>query len=380
MKRLNDEQKELPKNTRPRIIDNKSLNTDIRQARDINALISIYNRSKHNFDHINICAMLHRFAEIPTNKSNLHVVDLLVPKIKDKIDYFGSRDIAGLLYIFGRLKYRDVELFQILAIRIKAKIYIFTPQDISNILWAFAKLGIRDVELFELLFQEVILRSYDYNAQEITYVLWASATLNIKNDKLIEVLLLDIKIKRHTFNYQNVINILWSLIVLDVYNESIYETFINNLYTNKKLDSNNLLHLYYVYLYCKYEIKSHKMCNLLDRFDFRPALKDNPPISSKFHIDCADHLGSLGVEIENEVSVNRLICDMRIRDTKDIIEFNGPSHYAFQDIEMIGGTILKIRLLKAMNCRVFIIPYWEWNACVTEDEKKNYLLRLLLLG
>jgi hypothetical protein len=99
--------------------------------------------------------------------------------------------------------------------------------------------------------------------------------------------------------------------------------------------------------------------------------------SSCLHNDISNCLQSLNIKFKNEFEINELFCDIFLENSRIIIEVNGPSHYAYKSDQLLGHTIFKNRLLKAMNQKVITIPYWEWDDLNNIEEKKLYILNLL---
>ena len=136
--------------------------------------------------------------------------------------------------------------------------------------------------------------------------------------------------------------------------------------------------MYYVYLYFKYELKSNKMVNLINHFNFYKLLSSSNKIKSSFlHKDISNCMTLLNIKFKNEIEINGLFCYIFLINSNTIIEVNGPSHYAYKNDQLLGHTIFKNRLLKAMNKKVIIIPYWEWDDLYNIEQKKLYLLNLI---
>lgn len=378
MKRLNDEPKEFIRTAKPRVVNN-DINAKIHNAKNINDLLDIYNRDKLNLNHSNVTTMIVKFTEISKDKRDHYFVDLLIPKIQYRINYFNHQNVIDILRSFKRLCIYDFQTFKILANKIVGRIQNFNFKEITEILQIYSKFNILNVELFQVSAQEIIDRIDTISNLEIAPILYAYASLNIKNKDLYKILSKRIHDQINDFSHDDIIKILWSFITLNIFQENIYESLINILYINPVLDLDKLRQLYYVYLYCRYEIKSDILTYILEHFDFTLILdSDIDTKSSKTHLNCADHLKSLGIKLYNEVSINGLICDICIPDSQIIIEINGKTHYICETNELLGKSLLKNRLLTAMGWKVVTIPCLEWNKLNTRNERDSYLLRKLL--
>jgi very-short-patch-repair endonuclease len=55
------------------------------------------------------------------------------------------------------------------------------------------------------------------------------------------------------------------------------------------------------------------------------------------------------------------------------IEVDGPTHFVSPGNRLNGPTQFRTRMLAAQGYTVIGIPYWEWNACKTAEERLEYL-------
>ena len=55
-----------------------------------------------------------------------------------------------------------------------------------------------------------------------------------------------------------------------------------------------------------------------------------------------------------------------------VIEVDGPSHYN-QDRKPLGATLLRNRLIEASRYKLVCIPYYEWGALKTSEERLCYV-------
>jgi hypothetical protein len=228
----------------------------------------------------------------------------------------------------------EIELFNLLADWTKYKIRDFYSQNISNLAWSFAVMNIHNIELFDLIANETKNKINNFNSQEISNLAWSFAVLNIKNVELLEIL-------------------------IDKLNEDDVFIFGET-------------QLYYVYLHIKYEIKSDKLIDLMEKKKFNKIPEIDNNISSLLHLEISKYLKILNIKHENEIFINGISCDIYLDDDY-VIEINGPTHYAYCSKYEMGRTIFKTSLLKTMGKNVITIPYWEWYELKDEQEKTSYL-------
>ena len=386
--------------------ENIRINKQICSAKNARELIDIYDHNKLNFNYINISTIIHRFAKMKGDKNfiigliplitdnlrnfdsqhlanlvwafaklnikNEELFDLLTKEVSYKIKDFDPQETANLAWSFAKLDIKNKELFELLGKEASYKIKDFKPQAIANLAWSFATLSIKNIELFDLLIKEAFCKIRDFNPQEIANLAWSFATLNIKNEELFDLLSKETFFKIKDFKAQNIANLTWSFAVLDIRNIELFELLINT----KDYNISEKFQMYQVYLHCKYELKSDRLINLLEKLDFS-TFKENVARSSNLHLDCSLRLQLLDINHQNEININGLYCDIYLPDKNIIIEINGPFHYTHLDIEPLGRTVFKSRLLKAMVYIVKTIPYWDWNDMGNSEEKKSYLLNLL---
>jgi hypothetical protein len=348
--------------------DNKSINKKICNIKSSHELIKIYQIRYNEFNHINISALICRFAKLSV-KPDQEFINILIKEVKSKIYDFNPQSISNIFWAFGKLNIRNMDMINILSKEIKYKIHVFNSQNISNIFLSFAKLNIKNIDAINILAKELKYKIHDFNSQDISNTLWALATLNNRDVDLINILIKEIKYKIQDFNIQNITNTLWSLSVLDVYYYNIFKELIKKI-TFEKIITSELMQLKYVYLYLKYDVRSH----LYKLIDISKPIKSKNIVSSKFHLDCAKYLK---VPFKNEVSINGLVCDICLSKDRIILEINGPSHYIYNTKELLGNTQFKNRLLTCMGYKVKIVPYWDWRKLRTHKEKRSYLQNLL---
>ena len=371
---LAEETKYKIKNFNSQNITNLAWSFATQNINNIELFELLAEETKHkikNFKSQEISNLAWSFATL--NIRNVELFGLLAGETKYKIKNFNSQEISNLTWSFATLYIRNKELFELLAEETKYKIKNFNSQDIANLAWSFATLNVIDKELFGLLTEETKYRIKDFNAQDISNLAWSFAILNMKNIELFDILAKESIFKIKDFNYQEIANLAWSFAILDDRNTELLELLIK---TYKGHNLQQLRQLQQVYLHCKYELRSDRLINLFSRFDFNE-IKNNDIYSSSFHLDCVLHLQLLKIDHQNEINVEGLYCDIYLPDQNIIIEVNGPTHYTHLDVEPLGRTVFKTRILRAMGYTVKTIPWWDWDDMDNSEEKKSYLLKLI---
>lgn len=87
----------------------------------------------------------------------------------------------------------------------------------------------------------------------------------------------------------------------------------------------------------------------------------------------ADCLTSLGLEYTQEEDFSGLIVDIYLRRMNLVIELDGPSHFARNGPQMLGPTMFKHRLLRAMGMKVLSIPINEWDRFMDLSRQRKFL-------
>eukprot|EP00397_Hematodinium_sp_SG-2012_P043060 GEMP01047774.1.p1 GENE.GEMP01047774.1~~GEMP01047774.1.p1 ORF type:complete len:419 (+),score=91.67 GEMP01047774.1:102-1358(+) len=110
-------------------------------------------------------------------------------------------------------------------------------------------------------------------------------------------------------------------------------------------------------------------------FDEREAKRDVmqlPNKSSLQHYQVSGTLTELGLDHDMEIPIDPYVVDIRLRDSRSIVEIDGPMHFL---LHRVGDSIeyrydfktrLKHRLLAKLGHRVYHIPYHHWPAQRTE--------------
>jgi len=65
--------------------------------------------------------------------------------------------------------------------------------------------------------------------------------------------------------------------------------------------------------------------------------------------------------------------DAFLPDLNLAVEVDGPSHFARGSRVQLGHAAMKHRHLQQLGYALISIPYWEWDALATSDDKVSYL-------
>jgi len=100
-----------------------------------------------------------------------------------------------------------------------------------------------------------------------------------------------------------------------------------------------------------------------------------PGASSDLHLQVSALLSEMSTAHENEPTIASLGCvvDVLLTDSPVVLEILGPTHYAFGGTEITGSSALKLRLLRLEGWLVVELPYYEWNALLSVQARREYL-------
>merc|ERR1712150_152476 len=103
--------------------------------------------------------------------------------------------------------------------------------------------------------------------------------------------------------------------------------------------------------------------------------------SSHLHAQVSRVLRDMKVEHENEKDIEGLVVDIAVRGSRVALEVDGPSHFlkesdGTRSRKVNGWTLFKHRLLRRLHYRVCNLPYFEWGA-LNSKQQKQYLRNLL---
>ncbi len=138
-----------------------------------------------------------------------------------------------------------------------------------------------------------------------------------------------------------------------------------------------LQQLKYVDLHTLYEKQRTKDVYSEELQELLKSLQQKNTHSSNLHLNIAKYLEQIEVNFINEHAINDLVVDIAIPERKLAIEVDGPTHFAFKSREPLGHTVFKRRLLHSMGWTVVSIPYWDWNNLDTDEDKRNYLKKVI---
>ncbi len=111
------------------------------------------------------------------------------------------------------------------------------------------------------------------------------------------------------------------------------------------------------------------------------------PRASKLQDDVVSQLSSIGLDPKEEVLLSsgyRIYALVEVDGKTVGVEVDGPSHFIGKGTSPTGSTILKRRLVPAIDgIELVSVPYWEWDKLgksQTKKQKQEYLRKLLGLA
>jgi hypothetical protein len=316
---------------------------------------------------------------------------------------FKAQELSNILIAFARGNIMHPELMQSMEDELCEgngdRLVDFSSQALGNTLWAFATLRWYPVRLLPIITRVIGKRAHELTAQEISNSIWAYARFAYHPGRLMAIFIQEIESRVEEFSGQSCTNLLWAMAVLTA---THCKAFVMLLDRFKVLDAGGE---YFVELqYCQV-----LQAALLAQFErrgsgstgWRPEVdlkeetvdralafwgqqqKESSKVSA-FHLDVSDALNSLGVEHHIEfLTANDLFSvDIAIVDGGDkkiAVEVDGPYHFPVNSRTPLGHTMIRRRLLRASGWTVIPVPWFDWFAIETSEQRANYLAKKLAM-
>lgn len=203
----------------------EQLNTLIQNAKNPKDLKIVVQKNYHIMDNV--------FFNTATN--------IAAKKLKDK-DLFKEisliwcnnrnlrpRDIAGLIYLCGKMNFIDSEFLNSLYQLASSNITEFNDQSIANILWSIANLQYYTHSFLELIKKECIKKINSFNVQSLSNTIWALGKMELYEQLLFEIISKEVHRNFSHFTPQHLSNIFWTYAQLPITDEKTINLLINGL-------------------------------------------------------------------------------------------------------------------------------------------------------
>lgn len=299
-----------------------------------------------------------------------------------------ARLVWSLAGLGGVPKYRTE--MEMLLRRAEDMISEFTSRDLSNILWALATTKHRTEFLSSLAKRCVECGLSTFKAKELCSAVWAFASLNYHPGReFMDSIpagweLADGAVP--SFTSQQLTNCLWALAILGEHETPLFQVVWEEILRRGPSLRDN-----------KYSLLQVHQVLLLDSprgIDFS-SMSDSAAMSrlrdlgslfwekeivrqarqvSFYQRQVSDALGTMGLAHVEEDNVSGISVDITIPTRNLAIEVDGPSHLSRTDEVVLGHTVLKQKQLRALGWDVLNIPYYEWDALLGREDKRDYLL------
>lgn len=270
----------------------------------------------------------------------------------------------------------------------------FTSQALANTIWAFASLRWYPARLLPSITKAIGHIVSAMTAQELANSLWAYARFAYHPGRVLSSYLSVIEGRLDEFEGQACTNSLWALAVLKATHSNAfiglldrYVILVRSSSTFGELQYNQVLQ---AVLLAQFEERGGRVAwrpevdlpeDVVDRALDAWASQQMATQLSGFHLDVSEGLTRLGVphRIEHLVARNLLSIDIAIieEDRRVAIEVDGPFHFPVNARTPLGHTMIRRRLLRAAGWNVISIPWHEWFAMETWEERLTYLANLL---
>jgi len=247
---------------------------------------------------------------------------------------------------------------------------VFNPQHIANTLWAYATLGIQPgAGLVACLERRAAAVVGEFNPQDIANTLWAYASMNLcPGHDFLSVLI------------HGAHKCLWSQLFDTEHVVQLHQYMLTHRLQGWE-DGQSLAIV---------ESLAMEMGNM-----GLEALSSQQPIEDMSHLQCIVAAAVKRVYKGNVIDeyvcpVSGYSIDIHIPPVDGspagasgiAIEVNGPYHYLVdrsyrRTHSANGATILKRRLLERIGHTVLTVPYWEWDALGSDNDRDEYIRHAL---
>ena len=212
----------------------RAVNDEILQARSVEQLCALIERSTHALDPVNVNTAFRRLL-LPQGQPERNATAAALPLLDRAVRLllrralvllrqgggqhsrqFGPREISNMLHALAKSGRPCCRLSEALIVAFEQRCLACMPawngQDIGNVLWAYAVLGRAPAPpLLEALQGQAVLMARWFSAQQISNTLWAFATLKLSpRERLVSALTQRAEAIVGEFNAQNVANTVWA--------------------------------------------------------------------------------------------------------------------------------------------------------------------------
>ena len=340
-----------------------------------------------------------------------------------KIRLFIPQELSNTAWAYAKLGVYNEALMSAIARAAQVKIRRFIPQNLSNTAWAYAALGVYNQDLMSAIARAVQVKIGGFNSQNLSNTAWAYAKLGVYNEALMRAIAVEAQVKIGGFDPQGLSNTAWAYATLGVYNQDLMSAIAREAQAKigefKPQELSNTAWAIAVFgikdspllpllkaeinsrlekgvLFCKEDMRQLRQVSdwlRLTEIDSLFILEDKLSTFER----SKDGKGKLEDAVEAAMravpsgmkwlyvkeahipvihhDVDFLLC---CKETGKVcvIEVDGPSHYS-KSKTLLGATILRDRLIKAMGYDLVTIPYYEWDDLRTFEDQVVYLQRRL---
>ena len=283
---------------------------------------------------------------------------------------------------------RDGEVVQI------ERLKEFTSQALANTLWAFATLRWYPARLLPSITEAIGSLVDTMTAQELANSLWAYARFAYHPGRVMASFLSVMERRISEFEGQGCTNSLWALAVLKATHSAAFVELLQR-YVALERSAGSFGELQYnqvlqAVLLAQFEARGGRVAwrpevdlpeSVVDRALAAWASQQMSTQLSGFHLDVSEGLTRLAVPhlLEYLVARDLLSIDIAVIDDgrKLAIEVDGPFHFPVNARTPLGHTMIRRRLLRAAGWTVLSIPWYEWFAMNTWEERLQYLTTVL---
>lgn len=170
-----------------------------------------------------ISTALHRLGKVgvPGQTQRDPRFAVLLEKLRARLPFFGSRQIANSLHGMGALVYRDGGPWvPMVSVQTQRRIRDFEPQHVSNTLWACAKMQLQEPLMLRVLVDRAIDDIARSCPLDVSIVTWACATLKYHEVEWLRAVV-RARLDFADFSPQNMSNFVWGLATLKFRNDNM---------------------------------------------------------------------------------------------------------------------------------------------------------------
>jgi len=335
-----------------------------------------------------------------SHKPSGGVLERFEEEIYRKLGDFASQGIANSIWAFATLGHKpSVGVLKRFEEEIDRKLGDFNSQDIAISIWAFATLGHGPSPKLMQRFEEEIDRKLgDFNSQHISNVLLGFASLDyvptVRKPALLSKMEGRVADMSHSMPEQHIANSSWSLAVLDrgrsdrEYVQALASA-VQRLFASdpRNFSEPEWTQIWQADRWLASREGSPRLLtaeSLAYAEDFlRKRGMAATATTSQLQKNVAKVLQSMGVAhtVEHLLLDGLVSADIYIEASNTIVEVDGPSHFATNDLSRpLGHTVFRNRLHQVSGFNVAQVPYWEWDKLTDESSRAAYLARKLRLG